>query len=94
MSPHDFDFFHGDWEVRNRRLTDFLDPGSDWKEFPATNRCWPLFDGAANIDEIDMPYLGSKGAPTGSRRARWTAARAGGPIGRWTSVGRRLPEGS
>jgi hypothetical protein len=60
-SPHDFDFFHGDWEVLNRRRTDFLEPGSDWVEFPATHRCWPLFDGAANIDEIDMPYLGSKG---------------------------------
>lgn len=60
-SPHDFDFFHGDWEVVNRRRTDFLDPDSDWEQFPATNRCWPLFDGAANVDEIDMPYLGSKG---------------------------------
>ncbi|KUL23119.1 hypothetical protein [Streptomyces regalis] len=60
-SPHDFDFFHGDWEVLNRRRTGFLDPDSDWEEFPATNRCWPLFDGAANVDEIDMPYLGSKG---------------------------------
>ncbi|MEV6996612.1 hypothetical protein AB0N62_02785 [Streptomyces sp. NPDC093982] len=60
-SPHDFDFFHGQWEVRHRRRTDFLDPGSDWEEFPATSRCQPLFDGAANLDEIDMPHLGSKG---------------------------------
>ncbi|WP_329261107.1 hypothetical protein OG223_42685 [Streptomyces sp. NBC_01478] len=60
-SPHDFDFFHGEWEVANRRLTDFLQPGSDWEEFEGTSRCWPLFDGAANVDEIDMPYLGSKG---------------------------------
>ncbi|MEV6739527.1 hypothetical protein AB0N14_22375 [Streptomyces sp. NPDC051104] len=60
-SPHDFDFFHGEWQVLNRRRTDFLDPGSDWEEFPATHCCWPLFDGAANIDEIDMPHLGSKG---------------------------------
>ncbi|MCF1595168.1 hypothetical protein [Streptomyces muensis] len=61
-SPHDFDFFHGDWQVLNRRRTDFLDPDSDWEEFPATNRCWPLFDGAANVDEIDMPRLSAKGA--------------------------------
>ncbi|KOU77922.1 hypothetical protein ADK57_00465 [Streptomyces sp. MMG1533] len=60
-SPHDFDFFHGEWDVLNRRRTDFLDPDSDWVEFPATHRCWALFDGAANIDEIDMPYLGAKG---------------------------------
>jgi hypothetical protein len=60
-SPHDFDFFHGEWEVRHRRRTDFLDPDSGWEEFPSTSRCWPLFDGAANIDEIDMPHLGAKG---------------------------------
>ncbi|WP_369274447.1 hypothetical protein AB5J55_35010 [Streptomyces sp. R11] len=60
-SPHDFDFFHGEWDVVNRRRTDFLDPDSDWEEFPATSRCRPLFDGAANIDEVDMPHLGSKG---------------------------------
>ncbi|MDQ0765180.1 hypothetical protein [Streptomyces canus] len=61
-SPHDFDFFHGDWTVVNRRRTDFLDPDSGWEEFPATSRCRPLFDGAANVDEIDMPHLGAKGA--------------------------------
>ena len=60
-SPHDFDFFHGEWEVAHRRRTDFLDPDSDWVEFPGTSWCRPLFDGAANIDEIDMPYLGAKG---------------------------------
>lgn len=60
-SPHDFDFLHGEWEVANRRRTDFLDPDSGWEEFPATHWCRPLFDGAANIDEIDMPHLGAKG---------------------------------
>ncbi|NUR04852.1 MAG: hypothetical protein HOY79_52650 [Streptomyces sp.] len=60
-SPHDFDFFAGEWEVAHRRRTDFLDPDSDWVEFPGTSWCRPLFDGAANIDEIDMPYLGAKG---------------------------------
>ncbi|WP_327720512.1 hypothetical protein OG381_38100 [Streptomyces sp. NBC_00490] len=61
-SPHDFDFLHGEWQVRNRRRTDFLDPDSAWEEFRATSRCWPLFDGAANVDEIDMPHLAAKGA--------------------------------
>jgi hypothetical protein len=60
-SPHDFDFLHGEWQVLNRRRTDFLDPASHWEEFTATSRCRPLFDGAANIDEMDMPHLGSKG---------------------------------
>lgn len=60
-TAHDFDFFHGDWDVHNRRRTDFLDADSDWEEFPATNRCWSLFDAAANIDEIDVPSQGWKG---------------------------------
>ncbi|MGW1780166.1 hypothetical protein ACWCQQ_13615 [Streptomyces sp. NPDC002143] len=60
-SAHDFDFLHGEWEVRHRRRTDFLDADSEWEEFPSTTRCRPLFDGAANIDEIDMPHLGAKG---------------------------------
>ncbi|MFF5476458.1 hypothetical protein ACFY5C_03745 [Streptomyces sp. NPDC012935] len=60
-SPHDFDFFHGDWQVLHRRRTDFLDPGSAWVEFPGTSRCRSYFDGAANIDEVDMPQVGSKG---------------------------------
>ncbi|GAP51195.1 hypothetical protein [Streptomyces azureus] len=38
-----------------------LGPGSDWKEFPGRSEYRPLFDGAANIDEIDMPQLGAKG---------------------------------
>ncbi|MFE2261457.1 hypothetical protein [Streptomyces griseosporeus] len=60
-SPHDFDFLHGDWEIRNRRRTDFLDPDSGWEEFGATGHCRPLFDGAADIDEMDVPDQGWKG---------------------------------
>lgn len=59
--PHDFDFFFGDWDVAHRRRTDFLDPASGWEEFAAVNRCWSLFDGAANIDEMDCPTEGFKG---------------------------------
>ncbi|MFI9168595.1 hypothetical protein [Streptomyces lincolnensis] len=60
-SSHDFDFLHGEWNVAHRRRTDFLDPDSDWEEFAATSRCWSLFDGAANIDELDVPGQGWKG---------------------------------
>ncbi|MHC3468890.1 hypothetical protein ACYF6T_09250 [Streptomyces sp. 7R007] len=83
-SPHDFDFLHGDWEVANRRRTDFLDPAGDWVDFPATSRCRPLFDGAANVDEIDMPYLGSKGLTLrlfdperGEWSLNWASSRTG-----------------
>ncbi|MGY4981231.1 hypothetical protein ACWCYL_29470 [Streptomyces sp. 900105755] len=83
-TPNDFDFLHGEWEVRNRRRTDFLDPDSAWVEFPAVSRCLPLFDGAANVDEIDMPYLGAKGLTlrlfdpeTGQWSLNWAASRSG-----------------
>jgi hypothetical protein len=83
-SPHDFDFLHGEWQVRHRRRTDFLDPDSGWEEFPSTSRCRPLFDGAANIDEIDMPHLGSKGLTlrlfdreTEKWSLNWSSSRSG-----------------
>ncbi|MFD4604027.1 hypothetical protein ACFWPQ_39145 [Streptomyces sp. NPDC058464] len=83
-TPNDFDFLHGDWAVRNRRRTDFLDPDSTWVEFPAVSRCRPLFDGAANIDEIDMPYLDAKGVTlrlfdpeAGQWSLNWAASRSG-----------------
>ncbi|WP_406005878.1 hypothetical protein OG440_06590 [Streptomyces sp. NBC_00637] len=83
-SPHDFDFLHGSWEVHHRRRTDFLDPGSDWEEFPSTAHCRPLFDGAANIDEIDMPHLGAKGLTlrlfdreSGEWSLNWSSSRSG-----------------
>ncbi|MEI5519204.1 hypothetical protein WB401_09715 [Streptomyces brasiliscabiei] len=82
--PHDFDFLHGDWEVRHRRRTDFLDPDGGWEEFSSTTRCFPLFDGAANVDEIDLPHLGSKGLTlrlfdTGARTwsLHWSSSRSG-----------------
>ncbi|MEV0481481.1 hypothetical protein AB0I69_12835 [Streptomyces sp. NPDC050508] len=83
-SPHDFDFLHGEWEVANRRLADFLQPDSAWEEFEGTSRCWPLFDGAANVDEIDMPYLTSKGLTlrlfdreTEQWSLNWSSSRSG-----------------
>ncbi len=65
---HDFDFLHGGCEVRHRRRTEFLDPGSDREEFASTTRCRPLFDGAANVDGIDMPHLGARGRTPRLRR--------------------------
>ncbi|MCX4987486.1 MULTISPECIES: hypothetical protein [unclassified Streptomyces] len=80
----DFDFLHGDWDVVNRRRTDFLDAESDWEEFPAVSRCWNLFGGAANIDEIDVPGQGWKGltlrlfdAETGQWSLNWSSSRSG-----------------
>ncbi|GCB44480.1 hypothetical protein [Streptomyces sp. NL15-2K] len=60
-TPHDFDFLHGEWDIINRRLLNYLDPDSGWEEFPATHWCRSLHDGAANIDEMSCPTKGFKG---------------------------------
>jgi hypothetical protein len=84
VAARGFGFLHGDWDVANRRRTDFLDPESGWDEFPATSRCWGLFDGAANIDEIDVPSRGWKGltlrlfdVETGEWSLNWSSSRSG-----------------
>ncbi|MFB7417480.1 hypothetical protein ACFC18_01275 [Streptomyces sp. NPDC056121] len=103
-TAHDFDFFFGDWDVVHRRRTDFLDAHSGREEFAATNRCWSLFDGAANIDEMDCPTEGFKGltlrlfdhaARTWS--LNWSSSRTGilfpPVIGRFDGDGRGVFEG-
>jgi hypothetical protein len=47
---HDFDFLHGRWEVRNRRLRARLAGADEWEEFTATNECRALPGGLANQD--------------------------------------------
>ena len=51
----DFDFLIGSWLVANRRLRQRLVGCTEWEEFDATSRAWPLLDGAANIDEFRFP---------------------------------------
>jgi hypothetical protein len=48
-------------DVVNRRLKDLLAGSVEWDEFPATSRCWRLFEGAANLDEITFPTRGFSG---------------------------------
>nr|WP_133897680.1 hypothetical protein [Streptomyces sp. KS 21] len=58
---NDFDFLFGTWDVTNRWRTDFLDPDSDWEEFPALSKASRHFEGAANFDEIEFPTKGFAG---------------------------------
>ncbi|NWF26700.1 hypothetical protein HW130_10495 [Streptomyces sp. PKU-EA00015] len=60
-TPHDFDFFVGEWRVANRRRTDFLDKASEWEGFEAVSRASRHFDGRANFDEIVFPASGVSG---------------------------------
>ncbi|WP_033338248.1 DUF1579 family protein [Catenuloplanes japonicus] len=48
-----FDFLAGRWRVTNIR------PDG---EFPGTAECRPLFGGAGNVEEIDFPTRGFRGA--------------------------------
>lgn len=56
----DFDFLHGSWSVRHRRLAERLAGCAEWDEFGGTMECRPLLDGLANVDDnvIDLPAGG------------------------------------
>ena len=57
----DFDFLVGSWDVRHRRLREWLTGCADWDEFGSTTEGWSLFGGAANVDEISVPERGFTG---------------------------------
>jgi hypothetical protein len=57
----DFDFLTGSWSLTNRRLTKLLVGADTWDEFPATARCTPYFEGAANAEEMVCPAKGFRG---------------------------------
>lgn len=58
----DFDFLHGHWTIRNRRLAQRLASSSDWQEFESTASVRPILGGLGNTDSIvtnDMPGTGA-----------------------------------
>mgnify|MGYP001547742514 FL=1 len=50
---HDFDFLHGSWRVRNRRLRTPLSGSHEWYEFDTRSTEHPLWDGAGNLEELE-----------------------------------------
>lgn len=60
-SAGDFDFFVGEWDGRQRRLREPLAGCQDWDEFATTSRCWTVFGGAGNFDELSVPDRGFSG---------------------------------
>lgn len=79
---HDFDFFHGRWQVHNRRLRQRHVGSRQWDEFPATLDCRPLLGGLGNIDEYrsaDVNGLSLRLFDPQQRQwsDRWVSARDG-----------------
>jgi hypothetical protein len=57
-----FDFLHGDWSVRHRKLRKRLARSQDWFEFPGTLSVRPILSGLGNVDDNVLedpagPYL-------------------------------------
>ncbi len=57
-TAHDFDFWFGTWDVRNRWLRRRLAGSDDWEEFEATVVARPLLDGVGNEDEFRTDHAG------------------------------------
>ncbi|WP_344659520.1 hypothetical protein [Catenulispora subtropica] len=51
MADKDFDFLHGRWRLRTRKLRDVMDPTcTDWIEFDSVSEIVPAFGGAGNVE--------------------------------------------
>ena len=49
---HDFDFAHGKWKIRVKRLKAPLKGSKDGVELTGTSTCRPFWGGAGNLDEL------------------------------------------
>jgi hypothetical protein len=58
---HDFDFLHGTWHSRQRRLRTRLAGSAEWDEFPADLHCRPILGGLGNTDELSSPAMSYTG---------------------------------
>jgi hypothetical protein len=52
---HDFDFLHGHWTVKHRRLNERGIGSSEWSEFEGSAETRPLLAGISNIEEHRIP---------------------------------------
>ncbi|MFC4586887.1 hypothetical protein [Sphaerisporangium corydalis] len=90
---HDFDFFHGRWKSRNRKLADVLDRKcTTWVEFESSLNCEPVLGGLGNVEPFVAPAMPPSGEPldamtlrlfdprTGNWRIWWISTRQPGLI--------------
>ena len=56
VGRHDFDFFFGTWQQRNRKRVRPLVRGDDeWVEFESRSEAWPILGGLGNVDTFSAP---------------------------------------
>jgi len=65
----DFDFEHGAWTVDLSRLTEPLSGSTTWVEYAGTSVVRPVWDGLANLGELDVE--GPAGAIRGLSLRLW-----------------------
>ncbi len=54
----DFDFLHGAWNVRHRRLTARLKRSDAWEEFSGTSATRPIMGGMGNLEDNVLNFPG------------------------------------
>jgi hypothetical protein len=54
----DFDFWPGEWVIRNRRLRERLAGSEEWEEFEARVTAWKILGGHGNADEFRTDHAG------------------------------------
>lgn len=58
---NDFDFLVGNWRTTQRKMVKPLSGSDEWETATGTVVNHRMFDGAANVDELDLPVFGFKG---------------------------------
>ena len=58
MGARDFDFLHGAWNTRQRRLRAWLAGSDEWDEFEATLTSEPMMDGLGTVEELRTDHDG------------------------------------
>lgn len=51
-SNRDFDFFEGEWNIRNKKLKTKLNGCTEWFEFHSTQKMYRILNGNGNIDNF------------------------------------------
>lgn len=58
---NNFDFLVGNWQTTQRKMVKPLSGSDEWETTGGTMVNYALFDGAANVDEVDLPDFGFRG---------------------------------